>query len=150
MTDPDQPRRLALQQRQRARNNSPIPDWASCINCKVPARHGVIVHGRTCPEYGRTSGVDRAPTTADRPAHIPVVNEPPRVARDRYERFIAMLKEGRRDRYECPACGAAGDGHGLKVDFDGQRIKFHCFSCGGGEVLRALGLSISWLTGEKR
>jgi hypothetical protein len=47
-------------------------------------------------------------------------------------------------RYQCPACGAAGDGHGLKVTrADDDRPLFHCFACGasGREILAALGLS---------
>jgi hypothetical protein len=125
-----------------------IADGQRCINCKEPARNGSITHGRTCPEYGRISGhtPTRTGNTTTRHPHTEY-RETPQDAHLRYQRFIAKLTPGRRDRYECPACGAPGDGHGLKVDFDGRVIRYHCFSCDGAEVLRALRLHPSWLDG---
>ncbi len=77
-------------------------------------------------------------------------------AGDAYERLTAALEAaglagGRADlgarsgtgRYTCPACGALGDGHGLKVDRqpDGRAL-FHCHGCGAGaEILEALELT---------
>ncbi len=75
---------------------------------------------------------------------------------DGYARLVSALETGglggtRSDpdavrgegRYRCPACGALGDGHGLKVtrNDDGGAV-FHCFNCGAAaEVLAALGLT---------
>src|SRR4051794_22382106 len=101
------------------RDRRPIPDGQRCIICKVPARHGAIVHARGCPEFGRVSGT--LTTAAPRQRGSGGYAEPPATARMRYERFVALLgRPGRRDRFTCPSCGAPGDGHGLKVDFDGQ------------------------------
>lgn len=53
-------------------------------------------------------------------------------------------------RYQCPACGAKGDGHGLRVTRkDDGNPKFTCFAqdCPGDEILAALDLSwvdIGW------
>jgi hypothetical protein len=125
----------------------PIPDWMRCINCKVPARHGVIVHGRTCPEYGRISGTAKpsGPRRAVRYDQAALID-----AASRYERFTAQLVQRRPERYDCPACGARGDGHGLRVTLAGTRILFHCFSGAhsGDEVLRALRMDWSWIVGE--
>lgn len=128
-----------------------IPDGQRCINCKVPARHGAIVHAKGCPEYGRISGTLTA-TVPPRQRGSGMPAEPPTAARVRYERFVALLgRPGRRDRYTCPSCGAAADGHGLKVDFDGQTIRFWCFSCRGrDEILAALGCTWDWIYGESR
>jgi putative DNA primase/helicase len=62
---------------------------------------------------------------------------------ERYDRLVSLLHQRtRKDRFDCPSCGAVGDGHGLKVDLDGERLLFHCFTCGGGdEILTALGLT---------
>jgi hypothetical protein len=74
----------------------------------------------------------------------------------RYGRVIAALVErgcaGRRSdiggikgegRYQCPACGAPGDGHGLKVAVgDSEPVVLHCFQgCDRGDILAALGLT---------
>jgi hypothetical protein len=52
-------------------------------------------------------------------------------------------------RYQCPVCGAQGDGHGLKVSqgSKGQPVVLRCFECARGgrsdpeEILKALGLT---------
>lgn len=31
--------------------NTLVPDGQRCINCKVPARNGVITHLHSCPDY---------------------------------------------------------------------------------------------------
>jgi hypothetical protein len=30
-----------------------IPDGQHCINCKQPAKRGVITHLRSCPDYSK-------------------------------------------------------------------------------------------------
>lgn len=123
-----------------------IPNGQRCIIRKVPARTGVIVHGWNCPEYGRVSGTAKPSAVRrlaryDETALIDAVS--------RHERFTARLVQRRPERYDCPACGARGDGRGLRVTLDGTRILFYCFSCGGGdEVLRALRMDWSWIVGE--
>jgi Protein of unknown function (DUF3631) len=79
---------------------------------------------------------------------------------DQYTRVVAALfaqgLDGRRSdvdgvrgegRYQCPVCGAKGDGHGLKVrQGDSQPVVLHCFECDRAgrsdpeEILKALGL----------
>ncbi len=86
-----------------------------------------------------------------------LLNGGPPTGGDGYERMIHALEAAglagtRSDpdavrgtgRYTCPACGARGDGHGLKVDRqpDGQPPKFWCHGCGAGtEILAAIGLT---------
>lgn len=124
-----------------------IPDGQRCINCKVPSRNGIIVHGRTCPEYGRVSGAAKQGG-----GHHRLVRYDKAALLDaasRYQRFTAQLVQRRPERFDCPSCGARGDGHGLRVTLDETRILFHCFGCGGrDEVLRALRMDWSWITGE--
>jgi hypothetical protein len=126
-----------------------IPDGRRCINCKVPARNGQITHTTTCPDYVRRRTPRRMAAAGPggyRHAQADL--------REAYDRFVGLLVPGRRrDRYDCPSCGAPGDGHGLKVDLAGDRILFHCFACGGrDEILTALGLSWADLgrTGDDR
>jgi hypothetical protein len=111
-----------------------------CINCKTPARGGRIAHRPGCPDWTPPGRRDARPGSRSGRSDD---------ARDRYERFVGMLTERRRDRYDCPSCGARGDGHGLWVTLGGDRIRFTCFSCGGSdEILAALRLDWSWITGE--
>lgn len=109
-----------------------IPDGMRCINCRVPARDGRIVHTRGCPDYRRP--VRRSGVTSDRGRVDP---------QDAYLRFTAALTPGRRrDRYVCPSCGGDAAGRGLKVEQVGDRVRFHCFSCAGrAEILAAVGLT---------
>jgi hypothetical protein len=68
-----------------------------------------------------------------------------------YEKLRAALDDGyddgrgRTGRYQCPACGAKGDGHGLKVDYDpnrSRRILLLCFQgCSVEEILEPLGMT---------
>jgi hypothetical protein len=68
-----------------------------------------------------------------------------------YEKLRAALDDGyddgrgRTGRYQCPACGARGDGHGLKVDYDpnrNRRILLLCFQgCPVDEILEPLGMT---------
>jgi putative DNA primase/helicase len=68
-----------------------------------------------------------------------------------YEKLRAALDDGyddgrgRTGRYQCPACGARGDGHGLKVDYDpnrSRRILLLCFQgCPVEEILESLGMT---------
>jgi hypothetical protein len=55
-------------------------------------------------------------------------------------------------RYQCPACGAAGDGHGLKVDYDPnrpRRILLLCFQgCPTEEILEPLGMTLADLCAD--
>jgi putative DNA primase/helicase len=78
-------------------------------------------------------------------------------AADQYLRVVAALLAqghgGRRSdvngtagdgRYTCPACGAPGDGHGLKVSVGAtQPVVMHCYGCQAPveEILAALGLT---------
>lgn len=124
-----------------------IPDWLKCINCKVPARGGRIAHRPTCPDWTPPRRTNGTATTAVRQYSVSEFDD----ARSRYERFVARLTERRRDRYDCPSCGARGDGHGLWVTLEGDRIRFHCFACrGADEILAALRLDWSWIHGERR
>jgi hypothetical protein len=69
-----------------------------------------------------------------------------------YEKLKAALDDdfddgrGRTGRYRCPACGAKGDGHGLKVDYNPnnpRRILLFCHStgCSTEEILEPLGMT---------
>jgi AAA domain-containing protein len=78
-------------------------------------------------------------------------------ATSQYTRVIAALigqgLAGRRSdlsgtagvgRYQCPICGAPGDGHGLKVDVGkSQPVVLHCFTCRASPaaLVMALGLT---------
>lgn len=127
-----------------------IPDWMRCINCKVFARGGVIAHSRTCPEHGLGAPFASAgehgelgnrPTNIDRLALADAL--------DRYGRFVGRLTQRRPERFDCPSCGARGDGHGLRVVLDGTHILFHCHAgCRADAVLRALRMTWEWVTGE--
>jgi hypothetical protein len=111
-----------------------------CLCCHVAARGGVLPHRPTCPEY--------AAPVRRQPCGHPRAVQPGHDAARRYERFVGLLTERRRDRYDCPSCGARGDGHGLWVTLDGPRIRFTCFSCrGSDEILSAMGLTWEWVTG---
>jgi hypothetical protein len=101
-----------------------IPDWQRCINCKVPARNGRITHRRTCPEFVR-------PRSGSVPGQLSLRGPALALAdaRARYDRFVSALTMRRTDRYDCPSCGARGDGHGLKVDLVGETVLFVCFAC---------------------
>jgi hypothetical protein len=76
-----------------------------------------------------------------------------------YERLRAVLDEsyddgrGRTGRYQCPACGARGDGHGLRVDYDPnreRRILLICDAnrCDPAESLEALGMTLAELCAD--
>ena len=128
---------------------SDIPDGLSCLCCKARARNGYIVHTQTCPEYrGRSEHLGTSRDT-QRQAQADALG--------RYERFVALLTPGRKDRYDCPSCGAKGDGHGLKVDPGSRGPLFVCFTCcptnaaeyrtARDEILAALGLSWADLLG---
>ena len=131
----------------RVGNPPHIPDWQKCINCRVHARGGRIAHRPTCPEWLPP----RTRSSKEKASNIRVFGDVTDDARSRYERFVAKLTERRKDRYDCPSCGARGDGHGLWVTFDGHRIRFTCFSCRGtDEILAAMGCTWSWIHGGER
>lgn len=114
-----------------------------CLCCHEMARNGVLPHRRTCPEWRQG---DRR-----QPGGHPRTVDPAHDVAHRFERFRALLgPERRRDRFDCPSCGGSGrDGKGLLVTLAGERLRFTCFTCGGGdEILSALGLTWEWVTGE--
>ena len=70
-----------------------------------------------------------------------------------YEKLVQALEDGgfagrrsRSGRYQCPACGSPGDGHGLRIDYDpnrSRRILLLCDSqrCPLDEILEPLGMT---------
>src|SRR5436305_2767801 len=87
-----------------AARNRPTPDGQRCIQCRVPARDGRIAHLKTCADYRGGSLRNALETNSG----------PWAPGADRYAEFVAQLVPGRRrDRYDCPECGAPGDGHGV-------------------------------------
>jgi putative DNA primase/helicase len=75
-----------------------------------------------------------------------------------YEKLKAALDDGyddgrgRTGRYQCPACGVRGDGHGLKVDYDpnrSRRILLLCFQgCPVEEILEPLDMTLAELCAD--
>ena len=77
-----------------------------------------------------------------------------------YEKLVQALEDGgfagRRShsgRYQCPACGSPGDGHGLRVDYDpnrARRILLLCDShrCPLDEILEPLGMTLAELCAD--
>lgn len=125
----------------------PLPPM-KCIICYQPERpDGTIVHRPTCADYVRP--VRAGGGGPGGRGGLPGAGGPVDVL-TRHAGIVARLREGRRGRFACPSCGAPGDGHGVRVDVDGDRVLIWCFSCGNvPEIMAALHLDWEWLTGKR-
>jgi hypothetical protein len=138
---------------------APVVRWDQHPNGKVSVHacvHGCtpeqILAGLTLddPRVRAYSPNGQDPFTG--PARVRSTTGPPGDGLAIYEKLKAALDDGyddgraRTGRYQCPACGARGDGHGLKVDYDpnrSRRILLICHStrCSVDEILEPLGMT---------
>jgi hypothetical protein len=144
---------------------APVVRWDQHPNGKVSV-HG-CVHGCTPAQIIAGLALDdtriRAHSNGQEPfsgpARLRTGGTPPGDGLEIYEKLKASLDDGydrgrgRTGRYECPACGAKGDGHGLRVNYDpnrDRRILLICDSnrCPIEEILEPLGMTLAELCAD--
>lgn len=119
------------------------PDWPPADPAAVRVR-GYVHPSRRAELRQRARQASEALHAPDGPGRgWGVLDLPARLGRLR-KLLDAHYPGKRSDRYQCPSCGAPGDGHGLHVGIgrDGSSIFITCYACKQtGEIMAELGLS---------